>query len=200
MDTEALGKFAGALVSGLSNPQNYQETKKEKKARKKEAQQARWQQDMESYAIHGIARPKFLSQVKYAEIHQPEHAATLRFLARHVRQQAGLEPAPHLAETDQGVPREYQGQGVQYGERSRETAETYQGDPSAVPAPGAVAGGPPVDMNTVLGTMDKSQYDDAVNFACEYNVQATRNGKAPMTWEEAVQLRAQGKTRFDLGF
>jgi hypothetical protein len=57
-----------------------------------------------------------------------------------------------------------------------------------------------MDMNTVLGTMSKEQYDDAVNFACEYNVSAARNGKAPMKWEEAVQLRAQGKTRFDLGF
>jgi hypothetical protein len=96
------------------------------------------------------------------------------------------------------VPKEYQG--VQYDQRGRETAETYQGDPMAAPAPGAVAGGPPVDMNTVLGTMSKDQYDDAVRFACEFNNSAARNGKAPMKWEEAVQLRAQGKTRFDLGF
>jgi hypothetical protein len=185
MDTEALA----------------QETRKERKERKraeKEAQEAKglakFTDGLQTFALHGVAGRKWMSNYAMAQIHDPELARSIRASARHIRTQFGEDPnVPHLKESDQGVP-------VQYGERTRETAEVYQGDPMAAPAPGSVAGGPPVDMNTVLGTMDKQSYDDAVRFACEFNNSAARNGKAPMTWEEAVQLRAQGKTRFDLGF
>jgi hypothetical protein len=201
MDTEALGKSAGALVSGLSDPQHYQETKKDGKERKEKKFLKKFHDDLHAFAMGGAASKRFMSTYAMAQIHEPELAQGLRAKARHIRTQFGESPeVPHLKETDQGVPKEYQGPGVQYDQRGRETAEAYQGDPLAAPAPGAVPDGPPVDMNTVLGTMDKQSYDEAVRFACEFNNSAARNGKAPMTWEEAVQLRAQGKTRFDLGF
>jgi hypothetical protein len=136
MDSETLGKFAGALVSGLSDPQNYQGTKKEKRARKREEKEQRdlqkFDADLHTFALHGTASKRFMATYAHASIHEPELASQLRSKARFIRTQFGESPdVPHLKETDQGVPREYQG--VQYDHRGRETAETYQGIPAPSP-------------------------------------------------------------------
>jgi hypothetical protein len=192
MDTEAVGKFAGALVRGLQEPETYQqETKQERKQRKEAKARQKLHEDLHTFALHGTASTRFLATYAHASIHNPELARGLRAKARHIRTQFGEHAnAPHLQEPlgeFEGVPKEY-------AQRGQETPQSYAGDPSGQPFQ------PDAQMPMVEGTMSKAQYDDAVAFAVEFNSSAARAGRGTMSWEEAVELRAQGKTRFDLGF
>jgi hypothetical protein len=194
MDTEALGKFAGALVQGMSEPQDYQAAqaaKVEKREKKEQRSRQKFHDDLHAFAVGGAASKRFMATYAMAEIHQPELARGLRDKARFIRQEYGLEvDAPHLQEplgTFENVPKEY-------AQRGQETVQSYAGDPTGQPFQ------PDAQMPTIEGTMSAAQYRDAVDFAVEFNASPARAGRAPMSWEEAVELRAQGKTRFDLGF